>query len=402
MSGGLDADPGRTGRTDLTGLVYLAVGPERHGVVRHGLATARELIRQDGSVDLVHLPDAEGLREWSAGNRAGGVAVHLDVTDSLFGDAPREAVALLTEALEGNRTTLTLHDVPQPAEGAARYAARAAAYADLAQWAAGIVVSSAHERTLLERILTEHGGGSGTAASGPAASSESAPRITVVPLPVPDRRDPDAVHRARTDPAAWARQLPEELSGLDQDVVVLGFLYPGKGHAEALQALAAVRSQQSRPGSPAELPSRVTALGPVAAGHDHLVGELTEQAEALGLSFRATGFVADEHLDAALLAAGIPVAAHRNVSASGSLASWMSVGRRAIVPAGTYTQEMDRLRPGTLAVQPTADPLPALTAGIAAATTDPGLTWLDSSASLAPGPQDCAGALLQFLTETLS
>lgn len=400
MSGGLDADPGRTGRTDLTGLVYLAVGPERHGVVRHGLATARELIRQDGSVDLVHLPDAEGLREWSAGNRAGGVAVHLDVTDSLFGDTPREAVALLTEALEGNRTTLTLHDVPQPAEGAARYAARAAAYADLAQWAAGIVVSSAHERTLLERILTEHGGGSGTAASGPAASSESAPRITVVPLPVPDRRDPDAVHRARTDPAAWARQLPEELSGLDQDVVVLGFLYPGKGHAEALHALGEVRVQQS--GAEVLLPSRVTALGPVASGHQDLVDELSEQAEQLGLSFRATGFVPDEHLETALLAAGIPAAAHRNVSASGSLASWVSVGRRAVVPSGTYTQEMDRLRPGTLAVQPTADPLPALTAGIAAATTDPSLTWLDSSASLAPGPQDCAAALLQFLTETLS
>ena len=204
MSGGLDADPGRTGRTDLTGLVYLAVGPERHGVVRHGLATARELIRQGGSVDLVHLPDAEALRRWSGGPRADGVAVHLDVTDSLFGDTPREAVALLTEALEGSRTTLTLHDVPQPAEGAARYAARAAAYADLAQWAAGIVVSSAHERTLLERILTEHGGGSGTAASGPAASSElvNAPVQPVVsglfevnvndPLPSPVTVNPDA------------------------------------------------------------------------------------------------------------------------------------------------------------------------------------------------------------------
>lgn len=371
----------------LTDLVYLAVGPERHGVVRHGLATARELGRQGGSVHLLHLPDAETLTAHRAALT--GSPVHLDVTDALFGDTPREAVALLTDHLDGRRTTLTLHDVPQPAEGAARYAARAAAYADLAHWAAGIVVSSEHERSLLEQILAEHGGGSGTAA-------RMAP-VTVVPLPVPDRRDPDALHRARTDPAAWAEQLPAELAGLDQDVVVLGFLYPGKGHAEALQALAEVRDQQS--GAEVLLPSRVTALGPVASGHQDLVGELSEQAEQLGLSFRATGFVPGEHLETALLAAGIPVAAHRNVSASGSLASWVSVGRRAVVPSGTYTQEMDRLRPGTLAVQPTPDPTGALTVGIAAAVTAPSLTWINPGASLSPTPADGASALLQFLAE---
>lgn len=349
---------------------YLVVGPARHGVVRHAQSTVAALHRLGLEVPVVTLPDATALRAWAAGRTASsGRApaagpVHVDVTDALFGSSPDEAVRALTAALPA-RTTLTLHDVPQPAEGADRFARRALAYAGLTRWAAGTVVSSRHELALLDALLPD--GLAGTP-HGPTA---------VVPLPVEDRRAGGA-----------------PCGDLAEDVVLLGFLYPGKGHAEALDALALLRDR----GVPA--PRRVTALGAVASGHEPLVEELSGRARAAGLDFRVTGFVPDGALDSALRSAGIPFAAHHNVSASGSLAAWMSVGRRALVPSSRYVREMERLRPGTLRVMEPpggeASTVAALAAGIAAATGDPGLTRLEPTACLDPGPEDSARLLAAF------
>ena len=106
----------------------------------------------------------------------------------------------------------------------------------------------------------------------------------------------------------------------------------------------------------------------------------------------------DEFADAALLSAGIPFAAHRNVSASGSLAAWTSVGRRAIASAGRYTEEMERLRPGTLRlVHPNGSPAFAMAEAIAEAVEDPERTWLDPGVDLSPGAEDCARMLFDVL-----
>jgi hypothetical protein len=153
-----------------------------------------------------------------------------------------------------------------------------------------------------------------------------------------------------------------------------------------------------RRGVPA--PHRVTALGAVSSGHEGLVDDLRDRARAAGVGFRVTGFVPEEDLDAALRSAGIPVAAHHNVSASGSLAAWMSVGRRPVVPASRYTREMEQLRPGTLHL---VDPGPgdsslvdALAEGIADAAARPQQTWVGPGTALDPGPEDCARALAAF------
>ena len=53
-------------------------------------------------------------------------------------------------------------------------------------------------------------------------------------------------------------------------------------------------------------------------------------------------------LDEALAQVDVPYAGHRNVSASGSVNSWLSAGRRPLVRRGPYFEEMARLRPGTL------------------------------------------------------
>ncbi len=399
-------------------VALVAVGPEEHGVTRHALQTAalaESVLAGQWDVELVRCADADGFV--AAGDRlraaaAEGAAVHVDVTDALFGADPAEAARVLCEVLPAT-ATLALHDVPQPAEGAARYAARAQAYAESAGAFAGVVVASEHEAGFLRRACAEAKGGTG---------EEPAP-IAVVPLPVPDERG-----QAGTGAAGDAGAGPGEgagaisgaglgevagqvtgIEGLERDVVVLGHLYPGKGHAEAVAALAAVRGRARERGEPLDgLPDRVTALGPVAAGHDDLVGELEQAAAAEGLAFRVTGFVPDEQLPAALEAAAVPFAAHRNVSASGSLATWMGHGRRAIVPAGAYVEEMDALRPGTLHVaRPEAagedegGVLAALTRALAAAVADPSLTRLAPDVSLAPTPDDTVRALAEVWTSAL-
>lgn len=391
-----------TGRARRVHLV--AVGPAEHGVTRHALQTAaraQQTLAGTWDVELVRCPDADGFR--AAGERlwaaaAAGGAVHVDVTDALFGDGPAEAAAVLRQVLPAS-ATIALHDVPQPAEGAARYAARVAAYAELARSFAAVVVASEHEAGLLrlacgadeEAARAARDTVDGAGRTDTRGMAEPAP-IAVVPLPVPDERGRAGV--------------PTQIEGLGRDVVVLGHLYPGKGHAEAIAALAAVRGEAVARGESLEgLPHRVTALGPVAAGHDDLVARLAQAAADRGVAFRVTGFVPDEQLPAALAAAAVPFAAHRNVSASGSLAAWMGHGRRCIVPEGTYVEEMDALRPGTLHVaRPGEDDdavTAALTRALAAAVAEPALTWLAPEVCLAPTPEDTVRALAEVWSRAL-
>lgn len=368
-----DRTGGRDGGRPHRPPTYVVVGPERHGVVQHALSMAEALHGIGVDVPVVRLPDAAALKDWFAHGGDHGGPVHLDVTDALFGATASEAADALTGSLPP-RTTFTLHDVPQPAEGAGRFARRAVAYAALARFSSGTVVSSRHELALLAALE--------------AGDDRDWPGVTaVIPLPVEDRRG-TATANSPGEPVNGP------IEGLGEDVVLLGFLYPGKGHLEAVDALALLH----RRGVPA--PHRVTALGAVSSGHEGLVDELQDHARAAGVGFRVTGFVPEEDLDAALRSAGIPVAAHHNVSASGSLAAWMSVGRRPVVPASRYTREMEQLRPGTLhLVDPgTGDSslVEALAEGSADAAARPQQTWVDPGTTLAPGPGDCARALAAF------
>ena len=363
MKGIVDVDSQPQGR-----VLYVTVGAPEHGVVRHGRHTAAALRRVGAEVELLTAEDVaafRGLVPLLEEARALGAAVHLDVTDALFGPTATAAAAVAAVALGG------LRDVVQGERGALgqhvdEQVRRGEAYARLAQAAAGVVVSSQHERALLADLVDV--------------------AADVVPLPVEDRR----AAAARAEPV-----VPESMAGLDRDLVLFGFVYPGKGHALALEALTELHRQW---GPDSGAPRRLTALGPVSIGHDDLVAELTRDAEARGLEFRVTGFVPDEFADAALLSAGIPFAAHRNVSASGSLAAWTSVGRRAIASAGRYTEEMARLRPGTLRlVHPNGSPAFAMAEAIAEAVEDPERTWLDPAVDLSPGAEDCARMLFDVL-----
>jgi glycosyltransferase involved in cell wall biosynthesis len=189
-----------------------------------------------------------------------------------------------------------------------------------------VIVSSHHERSLLQE--------SGWAAPDPA----------IIPL-------------ALTPPT----DLPAQPSPTDREVGVFGFLYPGKGHAEVLEATALLPPDVG-----------VVAIGAPSPGHEDLVDELQQRAEAFGRRFRVTGFVDDSALDATLRAVAVPVAHHRHLSASGSIPTWIAAGRRPLAPHGRYIDEFTDRSPGVVATYADSD----LADALRAALDDPARTWL--------------------------
>ncbi|MFY0408168.1 hypothetical protein, partial [Solicola sp. PLA-1-18] len=258
---------------------HLLLGPERHGVTRYAAQVAE-------AVGAVTVRDP-----------AGRPRLHVHLTDGLLGD-------LGVEVIEATATTVTLHDVPQPTDGAARFARRAEVYRRVVEAARGVVCNSEHERDALLAL-----------GARPSSPVRVVP-LPVVPVPLPARWDED-----------------------DPVVALLGFVYPGKGHAEALWAVAEVGRG-----------ARVVALGDVADGHDRDVADLHDLARDLGVGFEVTGHLDDAELVRRAVGVTVPVAAHRNVSASGSINSWLAARRRPLVLASRYTCEMAALRPGTTTV----------------------------------------------------
>ncbi len=273
--------------------------------------------------------------------------VHVHVTDRLFGDSAAAAAETLVVLARHHRTTVTLHDLPQPGDGAA-FAGRARAYAAVLAEVDGWVVSSHHEADL--------------------AATHLAPgsRPTVVPLPVLP------VPTALAGPARPADDQPAVVG-------VLGWVYPGKGHAEVVRACAG-------------LPVVVRALGRTSPGHDDLLRELVALGVDHGVGFEATGWVPEDELTDQLAEVDVPVAAHRHVSASGSVNSWLAARRRPLVSTGAYAEEMARLRPGTLTLVADDD----LAGAVRRALGDPASTRLADDVGTTPHLADTAAAYLAF------
>lgn len=333
----------------MSAVTHLVVGPDEHGVTRYALACARAVdgavVRVPHAVRPAHVADL--LRRLPARG-----AVHLHLTDHLLGPTPDEAAAVVERLARRVRLTLTLHDLPQPHDGRA-HAARARCYARAAVAARGVVVSSDHELGLLRVVLGE----------GEAALAD---RVAVVP---------HLVHPRLPD----ARTAPSSPSGAPRDVVVLGFVYPGKGHEPALRALSGLDPDVG-----------LVALG-AASGHQHLVDELADRARRLGRRFTCTGWVPDDALADHLATAAVPLVAHEHVSASGSLGTWMSAGRRPLAPRNPYVDEVAARLPGAV------DLVTDLAAGVRAALADPARTWLADDVVLGPGAAE-VGSRVEALT----
>lgn len=310
---------------------HLLLGSETHGVTRY----AGEVADAAGAPvvrDVHHLAE--------------GVAAHLHVTDRLLDRDPAAAAAAVERLARRVRLTVTLHDVPQPTDGPG-FRDRAAAYGRIVQASRAWATNSWHEHQLVGRWCAEDARG------------------TVIPLPVFR-----AVYTTPSlDPAPVAPVIG-----------VFGFVYPGKGHRQVVRAAAALR----RSGATV----RVRVLGDAAPGHADEVEELVRTSRARGVPVEVTGRVPEVDLGRALRSVAVPVAAHRNVSASGSVNSWIAAGRRPLVRDGAYAREMDALRPGTITLFDDASLVPCLDAAL----RRPATTWIASGTDLGPRLEDTAVA----------
>jgi glycosyltransferase involved in cell wall biosynthesis len=323
--------------------VHLVLGDRRHGVARYAAELATEL-----GADVVRDPSV----------LVPGLPVHLHLTDRLLGATPAAAAAEVARLARRVRLTVTLHDVPQPTDGRA-FAARATAYGRIVRAVRGWVTNSEHERALVARWC------------------DADARGAVVPLPVP----------VPTRAAA----APEEVA---QVVGVFGFVYPGKGHVEVVRAVAALRARGGAAGSAGSAGSDLGVLvaGGAAAGHEGDLAALEGLAAELGVPLRVTGHLADDDVAATLRSVAVPVVAHRNVSASGSLNNWLAAGRRPLLRDGAYAREMAALRPGTVRLFDDA----SLAREVDAALGGPASTWLAPGVDLRPHLADTAAAYARW------
>ncbi|MCT7661105.1 hypothetical protein [Mycobacterium deserti] len=331
-------------------ITHLVAGPRRHGVVRFGLELQANLRRAGCDVSLCRLLKADALHRTVVTSRNG---LHVQFTDRLFGADPAAAgetfSALAADAhIRGARVTATLHDLPQLSDGS-NLRRRTLAYRRVTEACDAIVVSSGHERDLLHDSRIE------------------VADVTVIPLPI-HVRDLD---------------LPPPRAAGPRSLGVLGFLYPGKGHDDVIAAAA-------------DLPSdvEVVAIGTPSAGHDDLVADLRHAAARQGRRFEVTGHIRDSELTKVLQRVTVPIAAHRHVSASGSLNAWLAAGRRPLAPVNRYTAEVVRRNPGTLTLYP--DTPAGLRSAVTTALERPEVTWLAADVIAGPSPGHAAAAYLDF------
>lgn len=292
----------------------LLVHPGGHGVAVYAREMAAAVRSSRPSIRVVDVADPE-----ASGPDA---PLHVHFTDRLWGASPEEASRAFAALAAGRAVSVTLHDVPQASDGERNLPRRRAAYAAVAAAARGVAVNSEHERALLH----EEG-----VWSGPAVS---------IPLPV--ELDPEV------------GRMPA-----DGSIGVLGYFYPGKGHDEAARAAATAGI------------GRMTVLGRASDGHAVELEEFVRRAGALGVEVEVTGWLDDDEIARRGRAVSVPVIAHRHVSASGSLSSWIGWGRRPVAMRNRYMDEMAALRPGTLQ---TVDE-PDLAVAVRRAFAHPDTTW---------------------------
>ncbi|OII26314.1 hypothetical protein BIV04_12495 [Frigoribacterium sp. MCBA15_019] len=360
----------RDGAAATSGLAELPVvvthHDPQHGVATYAAQIAATVEARTGRdlsldvADLLEVPDADTVEVTVP-------RAHLQFTDRLWGPSPLAAADVVEDLADTTALTVTLHDLPQPSDGERNLRRRGEAYGRVVAAARGVVVNSEHERSLLREWV---------GFDGP---------VEVIPLPV-DRH-----------PLTGPRPEP------DGDVAVIGFFYPGKGHAEVVAAVAGLGAARhdagDRDGSGATRPESdatgVVALGRASSGHEAELQQLVDEAAALGVPFGATGYLDDATLLDRARRASVPVAAHQHVSASGSIATWIAAGRRPLVPDTRYSREMATLRPGTLTLYPDD----GLAAAIATALADPASTWLDDDARTLPGLDEVADAYAAWWAE---
>lgn len=293
------------------------IGPAQHGVVRHAVRVARA-----AGIDVQHQLD---LDDGAVGIRPAALH-HWHFTDRLFGSSIEQATQRLLAAMDGvvGRHVVSLHDVPAATDDD-RDIRRGDAYRRIAAAADAVVVASRHESSRLAGVGVE------------AA-------VDVIALPIVDNAGSPRCCRPVTA----------------RSVAVLGFVYPGKGHADVLDAVTDL---------PADV--AVVVIGRASDGHEDLVDELQRTARRRGRRLDVTGYLSDAAVEQHLWSAGVPVVPARETSASASLGTWIGAGRRPLVARNGYTAELAG-RDGALVTLYESDDLVTALRG---ALDRPATTW---------------------------
>lgn len=132
-------------------------------------------------------------------------------------------------------------------------------------------------------------------------------------------------------------------------VTLLGFVYGRKGHRYAVEAV---------PFMPDDA-VMVYAGGPV-AGRSFVYDLAMSKARDLGLGdrFRITGYLSDEDLETWIAATHLAILPFTDLSASGSLSSWISVGKPLLASDLPGFREYARRVPGAINLFKPTEPWP--------------------------------------------
>ena len=153
-------------------------------------------------------------------------------------------------------------------------------------------------------------------------------RVRVIPHCVERRELTESAEEARSALGLRGRRV----------VTLLGFIHERKGHRLLIEALAA-------------LPSDVVAIA--AGGHapaSALIPSLLALAQARGVAdrFRITGYLPEHELNRYLAATSLAVCPFRDVSASGSLSTWISAARPILASSLPLIAEYNALEPDAI------------------------------------------------------
>ena len=132
-------------------------------------------------------------------------------------------------------------------------------------------------------------------------------------------------------------------------VTLLGFVYGRKGHRYAVEAV---------PYMPDDA-MMVYAGGPV-EGRTFVYDLALSKAEELGLGdrFRITGYLSEEELETWIAATHLAILPFTDLSASGSMSSWIASGKPMLVSDLPGTREYARRVPGALSFFSPTEPWP--------------------------------------------
>jgi glycosyltransferase involved in cell wall biosynthesis len=297
---------------------FLHVGRPESGVRRYGRILAEEAARRP---DLVTTDVDAGLLE----GRAGGLhdrgralsdvdVVHMQWNRRGWGKGPRSAQRFLDFRRKNRRPLIvSLHDV-FPREGLRErwLAAEVLALRLVGRSASRIVVHSEEEIGRLEGIVPTS-------------------RVRVIPHFVEERE------------FALTRAAAREQLGVEgkRVVTLLGFIYGRKGHKILVEAIPALAPDVQV----------VYAGGPIA--HKEKVLQSVERRKMeldLGERLRITGYLSEEDLEAWVAATDLAVLPFKDISASGSLSTWIAAGKPILASDLPGFREYDTRVPGSLSL----------------------------------------------------